>query len=29
VRVTKEEQEKGLDSSLHGEEAYVFDEMKI
>jgi Amt family ammonium transporter len=29
VKVTKEEQEKGLDSSLHGEEAYVFDETKI
>ena len=26
VRVTKEEEEKGLDSSLHGEEAYVYED---
>ncbi len=26
VRVTKEDEEKGLDSSLHGEEAYVYED---
>jgi ammonia channel protein AmtB len=25
VKLTKEEEERGLDLSLHGEEAYIFD----